>query len=598
MEFEKAKEINFAKGGWAQFKEEKGGWAQFKEDKAKEEDDQQMISLTQDFSGLSFELPLPSSVQASQEKKLLGSKHPIYQVALRHPYKLKKHQEECIDWAMDGLTSRPDFGDLLVAAMGLGKTLIALLLIVLQLRRMRLKMNNATSMPALVCAPLSLIAQWMNESEKYLPDQLRMLWFHKDKMGRKNYEQMTAQQLASDFDLVLVTYDTISLEGKKARPALLFQIKWSMIVFDESHIFSNAKTQLFQSICKLQAHRKLSLSGTPIRNEEEDMLSQLCALDWKQPSKMKGWSYDVFSRYQLQKHIKTMTWQDANLELPACHIQVLRVKLSNEEHIFLHALASNAEEKLKALDAGLHIHSSNILALITRVRQASTAAYSIYLSGKSKGQQEEEEEEEEETKKRQVLEKMEETSWIASIDGTAGIRSSKMQLLKDHILDIIRKRKQKALIFSNFVSVLNIAAYLLDTLGIRYVMMHGQIKEKQRSKAITDFEKDASIGCMLLHPKVGGQGLNLVMATHVFFLDHAWTHALDEQAIRRVWRLGQEKETYIYKLVAPNTIDDGLLELQQRKKLIQDTYLGQHQQEQTEEKEALVLLRDFVKRYG
>jgi SNF2 family DNA or RNA helicase len=150
--------------------------------------------------------------------------------------------------------------------------------------------------------------------------------------------------------------------------------------------------------------------------------------------------------------------------------------------------------------------------------------------------------------------------------------SAKLDVLLDH-LDEIRQEGHKALVFSQFTSLLAIVRERLDEAGVRYEYLDGSTRDRQAR--VENFQNDPACGLFLVSLKAGGVGLNLTAAEYVFLLDPWWNPAVEAQAIDRTHRIGQSRPVFAYRLIARDTVEEKVLELQKSKRELADAILGE-----------------------
>jgi SNF2 family DNA or RNA helicase len=150
--------------------------------------------------------------------------------------------------------------------------------------------------------------------------------------------------------------------------------------------------------------------------------------------------------------------------------------------------------------------------------------------------------------------------------------SAKIDLLLDQ-LEEVRQEGHKALVFSQFTSLLAIVRKKLDAAGIRYEYLDGQTRDRQTH--VETFQSDPDCGLFLISLKAGGLGLNLTAAEYVFLLDPWWNPAVESQAIDRAHRIGQTRPVFAYRLIARDTVEEKVLELQNTKRELADAILGE-----------------------
>jgi len=139
-------------------------------------------------------------------------------------------------------------------------------------------------------------------------------------------------------------------------------------------------------------------------------------------------------------------------------------------------------------------------------------------------------------------------------------------------LEEVKESGRKALVFSQFTSLLAILRERLDAAGIRFAYLDG--KSRKRDRIVESFQTDSELSLFLISLKAGGVGLNLTAADHVFLLDPWWNPAVEDQAADRVHRIGQDRPVMVYRLVAADTVEERILDLQERKRAIADAATG------------------------
>jgi Superfamily II DNA/RNA helicases, SNF2 family len=139
-------------------------------------------------------------------------------------------------------------------------------------------------------------------------------------------------------------------------------------------------------------------------------------------------------------------------------------------------------------------------------------------------------------------------------------------------LEEVKESGRKALVFSQFTSLLAILKDRLDAEGIHYAYLDG--KSRKRDRIVESFQEDADLPLFLISLKAGGVGLNLTAADHVFLLDPWWNPAVERQAVDRTHRIGQTKVVNVYRLVTTDTVEERILELQDRKRELAEAIVG------------------------
>jgi len=158
--------------------------------------------------------------------------------------------------------------------------------------------------------------------------------------------------------------------------------------------------------------------------------------------------------------------------------------------------------------------------------------------------------------------------------GGPDVPSAKLDTLSDMLAEVI-DGGQKALVFSQFTSMLGLVRKRLDELGIRYAYLDGQTRN--RKEVVEQFQEDPDLQVFLISLKAGGVGLNLTAAEYVFILDPWWNPAVEAQAIDRTHRIGQTKPVFAYRMICEDTVEQRIIELQARKRKLADAIVGGEQ---------------------
>ncbi|MCK5689071.1 DEAD/DEAH box helicase, partial [Myxococcota bacterium] len=406
-------------------------------------------------------------------------------------------------------------GALLADDMGLGKTLQALCTI----------QKNT-----LLVAPTSVLHNWKLEAERFRPD-LKVATYHG---SNRSFDK--------NADLTLTTYAILRLDQE-----LLSSRMWDLIILDESQNIKNPSSQTAKAAYSLQASARYALSGTPVENKLEDLWSQMHFLN---PGLLGGRN-DFNERYSkpildgdeqkslhLQERIRPFILRrkksEVASELPPRTDIVLHCSLSEEERRIYDAIRSATRK-----DVMTHLGKTSTmeaLEALLRLRQAAT--HPALLPGQAKY--------------------------------GVGL-SAKFEVLKSR-LEVIAAEGRKALVFSQWTSVLNLLQPHLAESEIKYLRLDGSTKN--RGEITKKFQEDPDIDVLLISLKAGGTGLNLTAADHVFIVDPWWNPAVEDQAADRAHRIGQDKPVMVYRLVAENTVEDSILALQNRKRELAEVATG------------------------
>ena len=425
---------------------------------------------------------------------------------------LRHYQEEGVNWLTFAQNAK--LGALLADDMGLGKTLQAITII-----------RGRT----LVVAPTSVLHNWVAEIKKFRP-QLSSQVYHGG--GR---------ELSRDADVVITTYAVMRLDID-----LLCEETWDAVILDEAQAIKNPQSQVSQAAFQLNATFRVSLSGTPIENRLDELWSQMHFLN---PGLLGGRS-DFEKRYtkpiiagdeavvaHLQERIRPFILRrlksEVATELPPRTEVVLHCRLSDEEReVYNVVRASTQESVAMALEAGGNVLSA--LEALLRLRQAACHP--------------------------------------ALLPGQVAQTSAKVELLVETLEEAIAEG-HKSLVFSQWTSLLDLIEPIFKARQIEFTRLDGSTRD--RGAVVDSFQNANGPPVMLISLKAGGTGLNLTAADHVFILDPWWNPAVEAQAADRAHRIGQDKPVIVHKLVSEDTVEEGILELQNRKKELADVAMAQ-----------------------
>lgn len=425
------------------------------------------------------------------------------------------------------------FGGCLADDMGLGKTIQVLAL--LEERRARRIKPGLLRAPSLVVAPKSLVHNWVEEAARFAP-KLRVLDYTGLDRGGKLAD-------LTRVDLIVTTYATLRNDILKLK-----DIRFDYAILDEAQAMKNADSQTAKTCRLLQADHRLAMSGTPVENHLGELWS---IFEFLNPGMLgRSETFKMFSgggrevsseslqmlSQALRPFLLRRTKEQVLTELPTkteqtlyCDLEAPQRKLYDElrEHYRL-ALAGRIESQ------GLKKSKIQVLEALLRLRQA--ACHPGLLDKK----------------------KIDEPS-------------AKLDALLEQI-GAVHEEGHKAIVFSQFTSLLDIVRKRLDAAKINYVYLDG--KTRDRKKAVETFQTDETCRLFLISLKAGGLGLNLTAADYVFILDPWWNPAVEAQAVDRAHRLGQTRPVFAYRLIARNTVEEKIIELQSRKRQLADAIVS------------------------
>ena len=414
-------------------------------------------------------------------------------------------------------------GGILADDMGLGKT-VQILSAVAALRA-----HAGESSPVLVVVPTSVVGVWLDQARTFTPAlEVRAV---KETATRRG---TTIREEVENADIVVTSYTLARLESEQWS-----QVRLGGLVIDEAQAVKNPRTATYRALRDLDAPWKLAVSGTPIENSLSDLWSLLSLTC---PGLLPPW--EAFQQ-QVRKPIENgtdpamlarlsayvapfvlrRTKEEVAPDLPDKIVDVVRVDLGKEHrHIYDQFLA---RERARILDLLRDVDANrmSVLASITRLRQLALDPALVEKS-------------------------------------YAHVGSAKIEYLADRLDEIVPLGHQ-ALVFSQFTSFLERIRHMLERRGISVVQLDGSTRG--RAEVIEKF-RSGQAQVFLISLKAGGSGLTLTEADYVYVMDPWWNPAAEEQAIDRAHRIGQTKKVNVYRMVATDTIEAKVVELQDRKR--------------------------------
>jgi non-specific serine/threonine protein kinase len=439
---------------------------------------------------------------------------------------LRNYQKEGVSWLC--FLRKYHFGGILADDMGLGKTLQALTFFEI----IRGTSKNKKHKPHLVICPTSIVSNWQEEVEKFCPTMNITTYYGP-------HRSQFANQLQSS-DLILTTYSLLQKDS-----LFLQTIKYDVILLDEAQNIKNANTKTSREICSLQGEQKVSLTGTPIENNVTELWSQFYFLMPKllgsykyfqqlyiKPNQKKlqaEYNYSLL-RKQTKPFILRRIKQNVAKSLPPKTEQILYCEMSPKQR--------------KLYDTVLAMEKKNLLEKIENkepTQQIRTCFFKVLL------------------KLRQICC----DPRLNPLFENEPPVSAKLEFFLSRIEEIVSEG-HRVLVFSQFVKMLNLMHKPLEERNIHFLQLDGSTKK--RSTVIKQFQNNTNYPVFLISLKAGGVGLNLTAADYVIHYDPWWNPAVVDQASDRVYRIGQDKHVFIYRLITKNSVEEKILTMQNQKK--------------------------------
>ena len=383
--------------------------------------------------------------------------------------------------------------------------------------------------------PRSLVFNWKQEAARFTP-KLRIL----DHTGAG---RLAPGEHFDDYDLVITTYGTLRRDA-----AALARTRFDYAILDEAQAIKNAATESAKAARLLRAEHRLALSGTPIENHLGELWSLFEFLNPGMLGKVSVFqdeggglrNPDEPTRQLLARALRPFvlrrTKEQVARELPPKLEQTLSCELEPAQRANYEELRRHYRQSLlgRLEREGLARMKIHVLEALLRLRQA--ACHPGLIDPKR-----------------------------------AGEGSAKLDTLLPRLTEVVAEG-HKALVFSQFVSLLTIVRDRLRREGIAHEYLDGRTRD--RAERVERFQTDPGCPLFLISLKAGGLGLNLTAADYVFLLDPWWNPAVEAQAIDRTHRIGQTRQVFAYRLIARDTVEEKILQLQQHKRALADAILG------------------------
>jgi SNF2 family DNA or RNA helicase len=445
-------------------------------------------------------------------------------IALRH------YQHEGLRWLK--FLQENNFGGILADDMGLGKTIQTLAHIMLA------KEQGQLSKPVLIIAPTSVVFNWVKEIEKFTPSLKSLLLYGNDRI--KLFDNI------EEYDIILSTYALIIRDQEK-----LAKTKFYAIVLDEAQYIKNSQAKVTQSICGLNAIHRLCLTGTPMENHLGELWSLFHFL-------MPGFlgsskKFQEFYRAPIEKNhnierqqglvkkirpfILRRSKDDVLAELPAKTTIIKYVEFEQDQRDLYETIRISVQHELmkNIAEQGLHKSQIAILDGLLKLRQVCCDPRLIKTKSAAK---------------------------ITS--------SAKLDALKIMLKEMVAENRH-ILIFSQFVGMIEIIENECQEMSIKSIKLTGE--SKNRDLLVKQFQ-EGNIPVFLISLRAGGTGLNLTKADTVIQYDPWWNPAVEQQALSRAHRMGQEKPVFIYKMIGKGSVEEKILSMQGKKQALADRLLS------------------------
>jgi non-specific serine/threonine protein kinase len=433
---------------------------------------------------------------------------------------LRPYQEEGYRWIR--FMGALGFGCILADDMGLGKTVQALAVL-------SAEAEEGHPHPNLVVAPTSVVPNWEKEARRFAPG-LRVLRYH-------GTDRKTRLESFEGHHMVVTSYAVLRRDIRS-----LGAVEWNYAVLDEAQAIKNSATQTARAVRRLKARRRLALTGTPLENHLGELWSQFQFLAPGLLGTERHFSrafarpiaqgkQEVLGRLRRRigpfvlRRLKTEVARD----LPEKVESALLCEMEPAQERLYRSLLFAGRERVfrEVAQKGLAQARFSVLETLLRLRQVCCHPEIL---PRGLGQ---------------------------------GVPSAKFELFRHFVSEVVDEG-HRVLVFSQFVSVLQILRHWFEETGIAHLYLDGRTRD--REDRVRRFQEDTSVSAFLVSLKAGGSGLNLTGADYVVIYDPWWNPAVETQAADRAHRIGQSRKVFSYKMITRATVEEKILALQERKR--------------------------------
>lgn len=467
------------------------------------------------------------TIQLEEKYERLREFHDIKEVAppegLQHI--LRPYQVAGFQWL--NYLREVGWGGILADDMGLGKTVQALSFL------QHYHDEQDGEMRALVVCPTTLIYNWENEMRKFTPGLT--YYIHHGPLRSRTLDAL------QHHNVIITTYGTLRSDIK-----IFVATPFDCVVLDESQAIKNPASKVTKAVALLNAKTRVCMSGTPLQNNTFDIYAQMNFLNPGMLGSMEFFRQefaipiDKFGEAEQKEHLRKLlypfilrrTKEQVAKDLPEKTEMVLWCEMDKEQRRIYDAYRNDYRSRILGTieEQGIQKSQLTILQGLMKLRQICDSPAILNEQEKFEN------------------------------------HSIKLEELAREITENISNHK--ALVFSQFLGMLGLIREKLDSLGIKYEYFDGSTSAPDREKAIQSFQGDEDIRVFLISLKAGGVGLNLTAADYVYIVDPWWNPAVEQQAIDRTHRIGQTKNIFAYRMICKDTIEDKIMQLQERKRLL------------------------------
>lgn len=438
--------------------------------------------------------------------------------------KLRPYQIAGLNWL--NYLNLVGWGGILADDMGLGKTVQALSML-------SHYEKQEGKLRALVVCPTTLIYNWENEIKKFTPN---LTWsIHHGSLRTRKPEDF------EKYNIIITTYGTLRSDIQ-----LMMKVLFDYVILDESQAIKNPSSKVTKAACLLTAKNRICMSGTPLQNNTFDIFAQMNFLN---PGLLGSVEFfrnefstpiDKFGEPEQKDHLRKLlypfilrrTKEQVAKDLPEKTETILFCEMEDEQRKVYDAYRNVYRDKIMGVIEGEGIDKSQLTILqgLMKLRQICDSPA------------------------------------ILNEEEKYPNHSIKLDELTREITENIGEHK--ALVFSQFLGMLALIKQQLKANDIEFDYFDGSTPPHERERSIQNFQTNEKSRVFLISLKAGGVGLNLTAADYVYIVDPWWNPAVEQQAIDRTHRIGQTKNIFAYRMICKDTIEDKIMQLQERKRTL------------------------------
>lgn len=471
--------------------------------------------------------------ELADKKRQLMQIERVEKVDLPTGIKAKLRPYQVSGFAWMNTLEQLGWGGCLADDMGLGKTLQTITFF----KHLKAKYPDATH---LVVCPTSLLYNWENELNKFAPSL--KFWVHYGTI-----RQLTADEF-NEHDIIITSYGVVRSDIE-----LIKSFAWHYLVLDESQAIKNPDALTTRALHLLNAKNRLILSGTPLQNNTYDLYAQFNFLnpgmfgsreffreEFANPIDKHNDKHKAETlRRLLHPFMLRRTKLQVAPDLPEKTETILWCQMSKKQQQVYDEFKVQYREALlrKIEEVGMSKAGMLIIEGLLRLRQICNSPLLL------------------KNEEYQISDSIKIEELMREIEENTG--------------------GHKLLVFSQFTEMLHLIEASLQQRSIGYTYLDGSTTVAKRKKAVEDFQEKNEIRVFLISLKAGGVGLNLTAADYVYLVDPWWNPAAEQQAIDRTHRIGQKQKIFAYKMICRNTVEEKILELQNRKRKLAGDLVGE-----------------------